>query len=443
MVNRKDLTNRVIRLLKLDITTFLTSLAPILSLYILGGFINKEIIGVFGFTYMFQFLWSMFSRGLNHPIFLYAFKDVKNDKDRTMSIVFSGCSVFVLIELMAYLLFMFYTKQYLTLLKVPNELIDICYIYTIYAIAAIGLQVFDFMVFSFYEYTGRLELNNKLGFLYALIRVGGALLYVFLNKSMTLSFTAQLCILILPLTGFTLAILLKVLYELKQYQIHFTWEFLKGFKYGTRDILKDILNAIGNFIGTRNTYLAGTATITSNSNGSTAFQYAFITTITDVQWDCNHEGGTLVSLDIASEPIKYNHIHQINNKRLTTILKADIIAGYIVFGIISILGFLILSIINHFLPITKYMIFNMAFDLIGMILYTPHYALSSLLNALGAYRELTIIAFISVIIRILGSSIESVYAVNTGMLMGVILNFILTASLFLYYKHKYKLSNNS
>ena len=62
------------------------------------------------------------------------------------------------------------------------------------------------------------------------------------------------------------------------------------------------------------------------------------------------------------------------------------------FGIISILGFLVLGIINHFLPITKYMLFNMTFDLIGMILYTPHYAISSLLNALGAYRELTIIA---------------------------------------------------
>ena len=82
--------------------------------------------------------------------------------------------------------------------------------------------------------------------------------------------------------------------------------------------------------------------------------------------------------------------------------------------------------------------FNMTFDLIGMILYTPHYAISSLLNALGAYRELTAIALISVLIRILGSSIESIYAVNTGMLMGVTLNFILTASLFLYYKHKYK-----
>ena len=146
------------------------------------------------------------------------------------------------------------------------------------------------MVFSYYEYTGRLEQNNKLGFLYALIRVGGALLYVFLNKSMTLNLTTQLCILILPLTSFTLTILLKVLYELKQYKIHFTWEFLKGFKYGTRDILKGILNTIGNFVSTRNINLAGTAT---SANGSTAFQYAFITTVTDVQWDCACEDSSL------------------------------------------------------------------------------------------------------------------------------------------------------
>ena len=86
MINRKDLTSRVIRLFKLDITTFLTSLSPILSLYILGGFIDKEIISVFGFTYAFQFLWSMFNRGLNHPIFLYAFKDIKNDKNKTPGI---------------------------------------------------------------------------------------------------------------------------------------------------------------------------------------------------------------------------------------------------------------------------------------------------------------------------------------------------------------------
>lgn len=437
MVNRKDLTNRVIRLLKLDITTFLTSLAPILSLYILGSFINKEVIGVFGFTYAFQFLWSMFSRGFNHPIFLYAFKDIKNDKDKTMSIVFSGCIVSILLETAIYLLFIFYTKQYLFLLEVSNELIDICYIYTIYAIAAIGLQIIDFVVFYFYEYTNKLELNNTLGLIYAVLRVGGSLLYVFLNKVMTLSNLTKLCVLILPLASFSFIILLKVFNTLMQYQTHFTWEFLRAFKYGIRDILKEILNSIGNFIGTRNINLAGTTT-SSNSNGSTAFQYAFITTITDVQWDCNHEGSTLVSLDIASEPVKYNHISQINDKQLITILKSDIITGYMVFGIISVLSFFILLIINMFLPITNYMLVTMSFDIIGMILYTPHYAILSLLNSLGVYRELTIIAFISVIVRIIGSSIASVYAVNIGMLMGVILNFILTTSLFFYYKHKYK-----
>lgn len=437
MVNRKDLTNRVIKLLKLDITTFLTSLAPILSLYILGGFINKEIISVFGFTYAFQFLWSMFSRGFNRPIFLYAFKDVKNDKNRTMSIVFSGCTILALIELVTYILFMLYAKQFLFLLKVSNELIDICYIYTIYAVAAIGLQLIDTFVFSFYEYTGRLEVNNKLGLLYAILRVSSCLLYVFLNKSLSLNNISKLCILLLPLVSFTLMILLKVLHEMMQCQIHFTWEFLKTFKYGIRDILKGILNTIGNFVGTRNINLASTA-ISSNSNGSTAFQYAFITTVTDVQWDCACEESSLVSLDIASEPIKYNHISQINDKRLLNILKLDIIAGYIVLCIIFILAFVILGVLNFFLTITDYMILNMSFDILGMIIDTSYYAISSFLNSLGRYKELSIISIVSVTIRILASSIRSVYAVNIGMLTSECIQIILTTSLFLYYKHKYK-----
>lgn len=436
MVNRKDLTSRVIRLLKLDITTFLTSLAPILSLYILGGFINKEIIGVFGFTYAFQFLWSMFSRGFNHPIFLYAFKDIKNDKDKTMSIVFSGCIVLALIELVVYILFMLYAKQFLFLLKVSNELIDICYIYTIYAIAAIGLQLIDTFIFSFYEYTGRLELNNKLGLLYAILRVGGSLLCVSLNNFISLSNLSKLCILLLPIIGFTLTMFLKVLREINHYQIHFTWEFLSAFKYGIRDILKGILNTIGNFIGTRNINLAGITT-TSNSNGSTAFQYAFITTVTDIQWDCACEESTLVSLDIASEPVKYKNINQINDKKLFNILKLDILAGYIVLGIIFILALVILGILSFFLTITDYMLLNMSLDIVGMIIDTSYYAMSSFLNSLGRYKELSIISIVAVTLRIFASSIRSVYAVNIGMITSACIQIVLITSLFLYYKYKH------
>lgn len=332
---------------------------------------------------------------------------------------------------------MLYAKQFLFLLKVSNELIDICYIYTIYAIAVIGLQLIDTFIFSFYEYTGRLELNNKLGLLYAILRVGGSLLCVSLNNFISLSNLSKLCILLLPIIGFTLMMFLKVLHEINQYQIHFTWEFLSAFKYGIRDILKGILNTIGNFIGTRNINLAGIA-ISSNSNGSTAFQYAFITTVTDIQWDCACEESTLVSLDIASEPVKYKNISQINDKRLFNILKLDILAGYIVLGIIFILALVILGILSFFLTITDYMLLNMSLDIVGMIIDTSYYAMSSFLNSLGRYKELSIISIVAVTLRIFASSIRSVYAVNIGMITSACIQIVLITSLFLYYKHKYK-----
>lgn len=85
----------------------------------------------------------------------------------------------------------------------------------------------------------------------------------------------------------------------------------------------------------------------------------------------------------------------------------------------------------------------MSFDILGMIIDTSYYAISSFLNSLGRYKELSIISIIAVTVRILASSIRSVYAVNIGMLTSVCIQIVLTMSLFLYYKHKYKPSSNS
>ena len=128
---------------------------------------------------------------------------------------------------------------------------------------------------------------------------------------------------------------------------------------------------------------------------------------------------------------------------MLNILKLDIIAGYIVLCIIFLIAFLVLVSLNAFLTITDYMLLNMSFDILGMIIDTSYYAISSFLNSLGRYKELSIISIIAVTVRILASSIRSVYAVNIGMLTSVCIQIVLTMSLFLYYKHKYKPSSNS
>ena len=146
----------------------------------------------------------------------------------------------------------------------------------------------------------------------------------------------------------------------------------------------------------------------------------------------------MVSLDIASEPVKYKNISQINDKRLFNILKLDILAGYIVLGIIFILALVILGILSFFLTITDYMLLNMSLDIVGMIIDTSYYAMSSFLNSLGRYKELSIISIVAVTLRIFASSIRSVYAVNIGMITSACIQIVLITSLFLYYKHKYK-----
>ncbi len=112
-------------------------------------------------------------------------------------------------------------------------------------------------------------------------------------------------------------------------------------------------------------------------------------------------------------------------------------------GIIFILAFVILGILSFFLTITDYMLLNMSFDILGMIIDTSCYAMSSFLNSLGRYKELSIISIVAVTIRIFASSIRSVYAVNIGMLTSAYVQITLLTSLFLYYKHKYKVSKEN
>ena len=425
----------VIKLVKLDITTFIASVAPILSLYILGGFINREIIGVFGLTYMFQYMYSMFSGGLNYPIFIYAFKDIKNDKDKSMSILFSGLTVFILIELVFYISFMIFSKQFLYLLKVPNELIEICYVYVVYAIAAIGLQLIDFIVYDYYNYTARLKLNNKLSFIYASVRIGGALVYVFFSNILVLNNIEKIFLLVLPLVVFTAGISLTVVCELRRYKIKFTWDFLKAIKYGVRDIVRCSSSAIGNFIGTRNINIASSVI---GNDGSTSFQYSFITTITDVQWDCVDESSTLTSLGIAAEPVKYKDIKQINDKKLNCIIKSNIVACYIVLSGILLIGLVILGISSLFMQITTYMIIGMSLSYLSMLVDVPNCIFLSLLNALGRYKELSIISIIIVTIKVSLSFLQNVYVIHISMLLAGILQTTMITILFLYYKHKYR-----
>ena len=107
-------------------------------------------------------------------------------------------------------------------------------------------------------------------------------------------------------------------------------------------------------------------------------------------------------------------------------------------GIIFILALVILGILSFFLTITDYMLLNMSLDIVGMIIDTSYYAMSSFLNSLGRYKELSIISIVAVTLRIFASSIRSVYAVNIGMITSACIQIVLITSLFLYYKHKYK-----
>ena len=95
------LKNRIIELLKLDLTTILTSLSWLLPYYLLGGFLDRRLFGIYGVTYVFQFLWSLFNELSVKGILIYAFNDLKDDINKRNSAVFSGFLFYTFIILLS------------------------------------------------------------------------------------------------------------------------------------------------------------------------------------------------------------------------------------------------------------------------------------------------------------------------------------------------------
>ena len=76
------------RLLKVCFDTTIFSFIPILSWFILGLLVDKNLINVFTLTYPFQFVWGMFKAVFGVGSNIY--KEKHNDKNAVMSSIIVG-----------------------------------------------------------------------------------------------------------------------------------------------------------------------------------------------------------------------------------------------------------------------------------------------------------------------------------------------------------------
>lgn len=425
------LKNRIIELLKLDLTTILTSLSWLLPYYLLGGFLDRRLFGIYGVTYVFQFLWSLFNELSVKGILIYAFNDLKDDINKRDSAVFSGFLFYTFIILLCFIFSLANLNNLLDFYNISNELKEICYIYYVYDVIAIGLQCLDFMCITYYEYTDRVYLSNKLSIIYTSIRLGSIILCILFHTNTSIKFL----ILTIPLFLYTIFNYIFYIKDIYNKHIKLSFEFLKGFKYIYVGILEELVAVFSQLLGTKNMTAS-----TSNSADTMIFQYSISTTAIDMHWDCISNISKISSIDLSKDNSKYENLSQLNDTKVKNTIKLNLQSGFIVWIIASSLMILTFYVLSHFIAISEFMVTTLIINIIAMFFSTIGRSISSVINILNGYKILLFITLAARITKLSVANLKSQYSLSLALIASVMVHCIANIMLYFYYTHKYKYS---
>ena len=184
------------RLLRISFDLSLLSFIPIISWFLLGIIVDKNLINIFTLTYPLQFIYyifkSIFSTGANIS------KEKDNNKDAVMSGLFIG-------SILATITFTLIALNVDNYINFMNMDVSIYRTFTIYSIFEIYISLEFATILNKLYYEGKNELANKYSIVFNLLNfillIGTSLL----TKNQTIIVLTTL----IPLMIFTLFIMLK------------------------------------------------------------------------------------------------------------------------------------------------------------------------------------------------------------------------------------------
>lgn len=144
------------RLLRISFDLSLLSFIPIISWFLLGIIVDKNLINIFTLTYPLQFICyiikSIFSTGAN----------ISKEKDKNKNAVMSGLVLGTIVSIIIFTIILLNVDNYINFMNMD---INIYKTFTIYTI----LQLFICLIFSMVQSKLYYEENNKLANKYSII----------------------------------------------------------------------------------------------------------------------------------------------------------------------------------------------------------------------------------------------------------------------------------
>ena len=383
------------RLLRISFDLSLLSFIPIISWFLLGIIVDKNLINIFTLTYPLQFIYyiikSIFSTGAN----------ISKEKDKNKDAVMSGLILGTIVSIIIFTIILLNVDNYISFMNMD---ISTYKNFTIYSI----LQLFICLEFAmmqdklYYEEKNKLANKHSLVFnlLNFILLIGTALITK--NQIIIISTT------LIPLAIYTLYIYIKNSNKFK-----FNINVLKCIKYDSVELFNNIAFSLIFLFGLSNALEYGEMYATA---------LTFIALITDTQWDTFDAIKEAATIDISKR--KFNYIEHRNN-------------AYKLLGILFGTSLMMFAFLFGFYDLDfKITMIYFSFEIVNFLIYPIYRIKTCYLQLEYSAFKITSNKIIASILRMFMSLLKTPFCTGIGQVCSSIYQFITVSIMF---DHNFKI----
>lgn len=377
------------RLLRISFDLSLLSFIPIISWFLLGIIVDKNLINIFTLTYPLQFIYyiikSIFSTGAN----------ISKEKDKNENAVMSGLILGTIVSIIIFTIILLNVDNYISFMNMD---ISTYKNFTIYSI----LQLFICLEFAMMQDKLYYEEKNKLANKHSL--VFNLLNFILLIGT---SLISKNQVIIIATTLIPLAIYTLYIYIKNSNSFKFNINVLKCIKYDSVELFNNIAFFLIFLFGLSNALEYGEMYATA---------LTFIALITDTQWDTFDAIKEAATIDISKR--KFNYIEHRNN--------AYKLSG-ILFGTSLIMFVLLYGFYDLDFKITM---LYFSFEIVNFLIYPIYRIKTCYLQLEYSAFKITSNKIIASILRMFMSLLKTPFCTGIGQVCSSVYQFITVSIMF-------------
>ena len=371
------------RLLKISFDLSLLSFIPIVSWFLFGILVDKNLINIFTLTYPLQFIYyilsSVFSTGAN----------ISKEKDNNKNAVMSGMFIGTIVSTIIFLVVLINIDNYINFMNMD---IHIYKTFTIYSVIQLFISLEFAMILNKLYYEGKNTLANKYSLIFNLLNFILLIATSLITKNQVVIIVTTL----IPLALFTLYIYIKNSDKFK-----LQLDLIKCIKYDSVEFFNNISFFLIFLFGLSNALEFG-------------WEYAnaltFIALITDTQWDTANAVVTAATIDISKNNFNYKY-HRNNAYKLLGILFLTSLFMFVCLYWFYDLNFIITMI-------------YFGFEIVNFILYPIYRIKTCYLQLEWSAFKITSNKIIGSILRMAMSLLKTPFCTGIGQVSASIYQFI-------------------